>query len=123
VPHHVRVASCNFAESVAGQPNGAFFEMAPWAEKNTATLKKFRTAVHSATQYLIAHSDESKKLTAKFTGLHPALVSRLIPSHWSDRVVRSDWEKTMQLMGRYHLISSKITFGDMVPPSAMSADQ
>jgi hypothetical protein len=33
--------------------------------------------------------------------------------------VRSDWEKMMKMMVQQNLISSKLTFGEMVPANAM----
>jgi NitT/TauT family transport system substrate-binding protein len=113
------VLSWNYSESIPSQPVGAFWAMEDWANKNPATVKKFQTAVREATQYLETHPAEKTKLTEEFTGIQSDLLANLIPDLWKNKVVRSDWEKTMKLMVQQNLISSKLTFAELVPANAM----
>lgn len=114
-----RVIAWNYSDSVPAQPVGAFWATEDWAAKNRATARKFAAAMHASITYLNAHPDVRKKMVEEFTGMQPEQVANLIPDVWSDRVVRSDWEKTMRMMVQNGLISANLKFTDLVPPSAM----
>jgi NitT/TauT family transport system substrate-binding protein len=113
------VLSWNYTEAIPSQPVGAFWAMEDWANKNPATVKKFQTAVRQATQYLETHPAEKTQLTEEFTGIQSALLANLIPDLWTNKVIRSDWEKMMKMMVQQGLISPKLTFAEMVPANAM----
>lgn len=114
-----RVISWNFVESVPSQPDGAFWATEQWSAKNLTTIEKFNAAMHTSIMYLNAHPDVTKKMVEEFTGMQPEMVANLIPDVWTDRVVRSDWDKTMQMMVRAGLISANLTFNELVPSYAM----
>ncbi len=114
-----RVLSWNYTEAVPSQPVGAFWAMEDYANKNPAIVKKFQTAVRAATLYLETHPDDRVKLTEEFTGIQSNLLAHLIPDLWTNKVVRGDWEKMMKMMVDQNLISTKLTFGEMVPANAM----
>lgn len=118
-----RVLSWNYVESVPGQPNGAFWATEEWSAKNRTTIRKFQIAMHKSIVYLTSHPVEAKTLIAEFTGMRAELIANLIPDVWTDRVVRADWEKTMQLMVGAGLIKKTMTFAELVPAYAMNPGQ
>lgn len=118
-----RVLSWNYVESVPSQPDGAFWATDDWSAKNRPAIVKFQRAMHKAIAYLDVHPEVKKALIAEFTGLPEAMLANLIPDVWTDKVVRGDWEKTMQLMVGAGLIKSTLTFSELVPDYAINPGQ
>jgi NitT/TauT family transport system substrate-binding protein len=116
-----RVVAWNYVDSVPGQPIGAFWATEDWAAKNPATVRAFRTAMHTAMTYLTAHPDVAANMVAEFTGVQPDAMPHMTMVLWSDRVVRANWEKTIQMMARNGLISPTFKFSDIVPADAVDA--
>jgi hypothetical protein len=85
------------------------------AAKNPAMVKKFRAAMHTAITYLNAHPDVATTMVAEFTGMQADTLQHMTMVDWSDRVVRDNWEKTIQMMVRNGLIGPSLKFSDHVP--------
>ncbi len=117
-----RIVAWNYVDSIPAQPIGAFWATADWAAKNPETVKKFRAAMHRSITYLNAHPDIAMGMIAEFTNLQPDAMAHMTMVLWSDRVVRANWDKTIQMMVRNGLIGPNLKFSDLVPAGAGDPD-
>lgn len=114
-----KVISWNFVESVPNQPIGGFWAADDWLAKNPVVAKKFVKAMHKALTYMVAHPDEAKKIVAEYTGLKPEVIDNMTMIRWDDRVNKSDWQKTIQMLVQVGNLKTPITVEELVPPLAM----
>lgn len=114
------VLSYFFLDSVPNQPTGGYWANSDWIVKNPQIARNFTASMHKAMVYLLDHPVEAKKLVGDWTGLKPEVLAAMTPINWVDRVNKSDWQKTVQMLVSTGVLKAPINIDEILPAASLN---
>jgi NitT/TauT family transport system substrate-binding protein len=108
------IVSWTYVETAPNTDITQYIALAPWVEKNRATVAKFVRAVTKGAQFAAANEAATRDINQQFTNLNPALKDKVLLPRLGTEISLNELNHTMGMMQKYGLLKAPVDLSKRV---------